>query len=117
MAFGYHIGTDKMVTNGGPQMHQQKAPLLSKDWGPAQYAIIVRAKYEIKSHAQGLICPDFQEISHRIYAHTVVLQIILKATTFLLGICFKNRVQTTLSKFPHVRTVIHLRQWMTSIFA
>jgi hypothetical protein len=27
------MGTDKMVTNGGPQMHSQKAPNLSKEWG------------------------------------------------------------------------------------
>jgi len=30
------IGTDKMVTNGGPQIHLQKAPNLSKEWGEGQ---------------------------------------------------------------------------------
>ena len=36
----FGIEMDKMVTNGGPQMHPQKAPLLSKDWGAPQCAIL-----------------------------------------------------------------------------
>jgi len=34
----FGIEMDKMVTNGGPQMHLQKAPLLSKDWGAPHFS-------------------------------------------------------------------------------
>jgi hypothetical protein len=29
-----------MVMNGGPQMHHQKAPMLSKEWGEGQSAFM-----------------------------------------------------------------------------
>jgi hypothetical protein len=33
----FGIEMDKMVTNGGPQMHLQMAPSVSKHWGAPQF--------------------------------------------------------------------------------
>jgi hypothetical protein len=45
----FGMGTVKMVTNGGPQMHLQMAPLVSKHWGAPHtppFRALPRAEHE-----------------------------------------------------------------------
>jgi hypothetical protein len=43
----FGMGTVKMVTNGGPQMHLQMAPLVSKHWGAPQPIFLEKTIHSI----------------------------------------------------------------------
>ena len=44
----FGIKTANMVTNGGPQIHLQKAPNLSKEWGEGHLAFLNRPEPPVK---------------------------------------------------------------------
>jgi hypothetical protein len=47
----FGMGTVKMVTNGGPQMHLQMAPLVSKHWGAPHCASPAGTRFEPRRSA------------------------------------------------------------------